>query len=99
VRIYDQGGNYIAMPDTWCDDVAMAWEIDSLSFHLRRNFASTLARNTRYAGTGVVVVQTLPSRLRKEPSAVIKELRAAYQAAKLRPRPHITVVHTERRAA
>jgi len=99
IRIYDERGTYIAMPDTWCDEVAMAWEIDSLAFHLRRNFAKTLARNARYAGVGVVVVQTLPSRLKKEPAAVAKELRAAYQAALLRPRPPITVVRPDRRAA
>ncbi|MFI9386356.1 hypothetical protein [Kutzneria sp. NPDC052558] len=90
--VFDSSGQFIAVPDAWCDDVALAWEIDSFEWHLStKGYARTVARNTRYAGAGIVVVQTLPSRLRDDPQGVIAELRAAYAAAKARPRPAVTV--------
>jgi hypothetical protein len=85
--VYDDSGRFIAIPDAWCDDVALAWEIDSFEWHLNaKGYAKTVARNTRYAAAGIVVVQTLPSRIRDDPQGVIAELHAAYQAAKVRPR-------------
>ncbi len=100
VRLYDAQGRYIAMPDTWWDDIALAWEIDSVSIHLKKpNYAKTLARNSRYAAAGILVVQTLPSRLRTDTQRVIDELKAAYKSAKERPRPKITVARGSHPAA
>jgi hypothetical protein len=31
-RVHDRTGRFVAVPDAWFDDVAMAWEIDSLEF-------------------------------------------------------------------
>ncbi|HTI27351.1 MAG TPA: hypothetical protein VL652_40585 [Kutzneria sp.] len=88
--LYDTKGAFVAMPDAWFDDVALAWEIDSYDWHFdAKSYARTVARNTRYASAGIAVVQTLPSRLRSEPAAVIAELRAAYEAAQSRPRPPV----------
>jgi hypothetical protein len=90
IPVHDSTGRFIAIPDAWCDDVALAWEIDSFEWHLNaKGYARTVARNTRYAAAGIVVVQTLPSRLRDEPQEVIAELRAAYSAAMARPRPAV----------
>lgn len=90
--IVDSEKNYIGMPDVWCDEVALAWEIDSAQFHYSKDaYATTLARNSRYAAAGISVVQTLPTRLRTEPQAVMAELRAAYTAAQRRPRPNVSV--------
>ncbi|RZQ62555.1 hypothetical protein EWH70_19935 [Amycolatopsis suaedae] len=90
VKVFDSDGVHVATPDAWCEEVALAWEIDSKEFHLSpADYARTLERNARYAAAGVVVVQTLPSRLRTEPAAVAAELRAAYEAAKARPRPAV----------
>ncbi|MDT7787852.1 MAG: hypothetical protein QOF58_6271 [Pseudonocardiales bacterium] len=92
VVIVDQDGKYVGMPDTWCDEVGLAWEIDSNEFHYSKDaYARTLERNSRYAAAGISVVQTLPSRLRKKPDAVIAELRAAYAAAQARTRPPVTI--------
>ncbi|WP_273937519.1 hypothetical protein [Kutzneria chonburiensis] len=90
VPVYDSSDRFVAIPDAWCDEVALAWEIDSFEWHLdAKGYAKTVARNTRYATAGIVVVQTLPSRLRDDPQGVIAELRAAYAAAKARPRPPV----------
>jgi len=93
VKIYLPDGTYVGMPDLFCDEIALAWEIDSYNLHFdRAAFKATLERNNRYASAGVTCVQTLPSRLRLEPDKVVAELRAAYEAARRRPRPPVVVV-------
>ncbi len=90
--LYDHAGQYAGQPDFWWDEVGLAWEIDSVEFHFRSaDYARTLHRNTRYAALGIAVVQTLPSRLRTEPKAVLNELSDAYRAAEVRPRPPVSL--------
>jgi len=90
VKVFDNGGRYIATPDGWCDRVALAWEIDSRGCHAAHDdYAATVARNTRYVTAGIVVLSTLPIRLRTEPDLVVAELRAAYEIARQRPRPEV----------
>jgi hypothetical protein len=92
-ELRDSAGRYIANPDAWCDQVGMAWEIDSYDFHFgREGYANTLGRNVRYTSAGVLVVQTLPTRLRTDPVAVAEELRATYRAAAARPRPEVHAI-------
>jgi hypothetical protein len=92
-RLYGTDGRYIGCPDAWWDDVGLAWEIDSYDFHFwRSNYAETLRRNSRYAGAGIIVVQTLPSRLLHDPEDVLIELAQAYKAATARPRPPVDLV-------
>ncbi|WP_199746242.1 hypothetical protein [Amycolatopsis sp. WAC 01416] len=92
VPIFDANGNYLATPDFWCDEVAFAWEIDSFRHHAGPDgHRATVARNARYAAAGIVVLQTLPSRLRTEPDEVQRELRAAFRAAQARPRPNVVL--------
>jgi hypothetical protein len=91
--VANASGVIIGRPDAWYDDVGLAWEIDSRAFHYDpRGYERTLARNTRYAAAGILVVQTLPTRLRDQPEAVARELKAAHRAAAARPRPPVHVV-------
>jgi hypothetical protein len=90
VKLFTTSGRYIATPDGWWDEVAFAWEIDSRTHHSGPGeHARTLARNTRYLTAGVVVLQTSPARLRREPELVLAELRAGYDFACRRPRPDV----------
>jgi hypothetical protein len=90
--LYGADGEYIARPDEWWDEIAMAWEIDSMEFHMGPDsYAQTLRRNTKYAEYGIIVVQTLPSRILSDPAGVLAELEAAYRAAASRPRPPVRV--------
>ncbi|OOC06265.1 hypothetical protein [Amycolatopsis azurea] len=91
-KVLDHRGEYLGRPDAWWDDIALAWEIDSFDFHFRRaDYSRTLNRNTRYTAAGILVVQTLPSRLRDDPAGVIGELIAAHEVASARPRPTVHV--------
>ena len=92
-EIRDASGRYVGCPDGWWEDVGLAWEIDSFDFHFHRDgYARTLRRNNRYSAAGIMVVQTLPSRLRDDPVGVIEELEAAHRAAAAQPRPAVFVI-------
>ncbi|RSD10375.1 hypothetical protein [Amycolatopsis eburnea] len=99
LELRDGRGRYIATPDAWFDEVALAWEIDSYEFHFGQpGYAATLARNNRYSAAGVAVVQTVPSRLRSEPHSVASDLVSAYRAAAARPRPPVVLLGRHDRA-
>lgn len=88
--IHDLDGGFIATPDAWADDVALAWEIDSYQFHLSpQEYDQTLRRNSIMVGAGIVVVHTTPARIRREPDEVLRELEAAYRQAMGRTRPPV----------
>jgi hypothetical protein len=89
VVLRDCHGEYIAVPDAWFE-AGLAWEIDSYEFHFRhQDYARTIDRNARYAAAGVLVLQTLPNRLRRAPESVVAELIAAHRAAESRPYPAV----------
>lgn len=91
--LFSRSGAYLGKPDAWFEQVGLAWEIDSLAFHAgAEGFARTLSRNARYAAAGVLVLPTLPARLRTDPEEVIAELKGAYAAAAALPAPAVRSV-------
>ncbi|MFZ2177648.1 MAG: hypothetical protein WAW17_27195 [Rhodococcus sp. (in: high G+C Gram-positive bacteria)] len=90
-------GEWIARPDGWLDDVAMAWEIDSLKYHFSPELhEATVIRRARMQRAGIIVVTHLPKQIQHAPATVLADLRAAHELAASRPRPAV-FVHTERR--
>lgn len=90
VSVFDENGRFLARPDAWFDEVALAWQIDSLEFHLSpADYATTLKRHAALTAAGVIVVHTLPGRLRSDSEAVVRELQGAYRSAAARPRPPV----------
>lgn len=86
-------GVVLLTPDAWFDDVAMVWEIDSVEWHLGpADYAATLQRRSLLAMHDIEVVATLPSRIDREPRAVLAELRSAYARAARRPRPPLVAI-------
>jgi hypothetical protein len=99
-RLYGPDGRFIATPDAWFDDVAMAWEIDSLQWHLGpAEYAATLERRGRLTVAGVLVVHHLPSAVRQRPEQVLAELRATHAHAAARRRPPLRAVPVDRQAS
>jgi hypothetical protein len=89
-RLVDRDGRFIAVPDAWFDDVGMAWEIDSREWHLSPDdYERTVERRSVMMATGILVVHTQPSKLRKRPAEVQAELLSSYGHALLRPRPPV----------
>lgn len=92
VPLRDGKGKHLAIVDAWWNELGLAWEIDSYQFHLSpASYAATLRRHALLTAAGIVVVHTLPARLRDEPAAVIEELRGAHRLAASRPRPPVVM--------
>ncbi|RJQ67286.1 hypothetical protein D5S17_33815 [Pseudonocardiaceae bacterium YIM PH 21723] len=90
VPVHSPGGELLGVVDAWWDDVALAWEIDSVEFHFaERDYVHTVDRGSRLVAAGIFVVHTVPSTIRKEPRAVLARLTQAYHHAANRPRPPV----------
>ncbi|RZL73608.1 MAG: hypothetical protein EOP32_36545 [Rhodococcus sp. (in: high G+C Gram-positive bacteria)] len=92
-KIVDAAGQFIAMPDGWIDEVAFAWDIDSLDWHLApKQYKHTVERRTRMQNAGIIVLPTLPSGVRDIPERVIADLQAHFALAASRPRPNVRML-------
>lgn len=90
--IVDADGRFIARPDGWIDEVAMAWEIDSLAHHLSADdHERTEEKRELMQSHGIIVVSHAPRRMRKAPKLVQHQLRAGYRLACARPRPDVHI--------
>jgi len=91
IAVRSNSGQLLAVVDAWWDDAGLAWEIDSREFHLGpAGYDTTMRRHSALAASGVLVVHTVPGRLRNDATAVLDEVERAYAEAKRRPRPEVT---------
>lgn len=91
MAIRSPAGQLLAVVDAWWDDVGLAWQIDSREFHLApADYDATLRRHSALAAAGILVVHTLPTRLRDDAKAVLNELTAAHARAAGNHRPNVT---------
>jgi hypothetical protein len=91
IAVRSDAGRLLAVVDAWWDDVGLAWEIDSKEFHLSPDgYDATMRRHSALAACGVLVVHTVPGRLRNDAAAVLDEVERAYAEAKRRSRPEVT---------
>jgi hypothetical protein len=76
------GAEFIAMPDAWWPDGAVAVEVDSREWHLSpKDWERTMARHSRMSALGIIVLHYPPSRIRGEPRVVAGEISSALTAA------------------
>jgi hypothetical protein len=98
--VYDSDGSLLGVADAWWDDVALAWEINSIAWHLApEDYAREQARTARFTAAGIPILPTLPRRLVDDPATVVQELQNAYRHAGARPRPPVHAVRAARPAA
>lgn len=80
-------GRWLAPPDMCWPGVGLAVEVESVEWHLGpAQWQQTMRRRNRMEAASIAVLQFPPSRLRREPAAVVREIVAAY-GARLRLRP------------
>ncbi len=88
--VHDLSGRFLGTADAWFDEVALAWEINSLAWHLNPiDYEREQERTARFVAAGVPVLPTQPARMHSDGRAVLDELCAAYMHAASRPRPPV----------
>jgi len=92
-RLVGPRGEFIAIPDAWLDEVALAVEVDSREHHSSGDgWERTLARQARYASAGVLCIPVTPRQIREQPTETLRAIESAYEAALLRPRPQVKAI-------
>ena len=87
-RLFTRDGLPVPTPDAWVDEVALAWEIQSRTYHLSAaDQERTLRAKAALMAHGVVVVESTPRQLKRERGRVKADLRAGLDLARRRPRP------------
>ncbi len=90
--LFTSTGVFIARPDGYDPDTGLALEIESRQHHSDDvNLERTLQRNARLAEHGIVVYGVSPAQLRAHPAYVVRQIKAAQAALRLRPPPRVTV--------
>lgn len=83
-------GKFLARPDAWWPQAAVAVEVDSKEFHLLpEDWERTMRRHRRMTAAGLSVLHLSPRQLRTEPRQVLTDIAAALHAG--RPVPGITM--------
>ena len=78
---------------SWFVEVALAWEINSLAWHLNPvDYEREQERTARFVAAGVPVLPTQTVRLRSDSRTVMRELNAAYGHSATRPRPSVRTI-------
>lgn len=91
VAIRNPAGELLGVADAYWRAVGLAWEIDSKEYHLSPGgYARTLDKHNDMTSAGIIVVHTLPSRLRSDPIGVVRDLIQAYRLAESCPTPLVT---------
>jgi hypothetical protein len=80
------GDTFVAKPDAWWPEFGVAVEVDSREWHMSpEDHARTLERQRRMGKHGIVVLPFTPKQIRKQPAAVVAEIRDALASARGRP--------------
>lgn len=79
--LYDVTGRWLGRPDAWWPAARLAYEIDSVRWHLSpEDWERTVRKHNRMQAAGVTVLHASPARLRADRSDLLVELAAAYSA-------------------
>jgi len=71
-------GQFLASPDAWWPDVAVAAEIDSREWHLSpADWEQTMRRHDRMTAAGIRVLHFSPGQIRSEPGRILQDIAGA----------------------
>lgn len=85
-------GSFLARPDGFVDEVALALDLHSFAHHADlEKFDATMRRHAEMTAAGLLVVPATPKELRDDPESVKRKMWAALEQARLRPRPAVVM--------
>jgi hypothetical protein len=91
-RLYS-GTEFLARPDAWWPDAAVAVEVDSRQWHLSPElWERTMRRHARMTAVGILVLHFSPRQIREEPLEVLAMIRAALLSRRGQATPQVRTV-------
>jgi hypothetical protein len=91
-RLY-HGTTFLARPDAWWPEAAVAVEVDSRQWHLSpEHWEQTMGRHARMTSLGILVLHFSPRQIREEPHDVLATIRTALLSRRGQPTPRIRAV-------
>jgi hypothetical protein len=76
-------GAFLARPDAWWPQAAVAVEVDSREFHLLpEDWRQTIRRHSRMTAAGILVLHFTPDQLHSESGQVVREIASALAAGR-----------------
>jgi hypothetical protein len=85
-------GSFLACPDGFVDEVALALDLHSFAHHADlEKFDATMRRHAEMTAAGLVVVPAAPKEIRDDPEGLKRKMWAALEQARLRPRPAVVM--------
>jgi very-short-patch-repair endonuclease len=80
------GQEFLASPDAWWPDVAVAVEVDSREWHLSpESWEHTMRRHGRMTAHGILVLHFTPRQIREKPAEVLATIRDALGSRRGQP--------------
>jgi hypothetical protein len=90
-RLFTADGTFIARPDAWWPEAAVAAEVDSREWHLNpAGWENTMRRHTAMSGYGIIALHFSPAQIRNDPAAVVAAIGKTLRAGRARPALPIT---------
>ncbi len=87
------GEEFLASPDAWWPDVAVAVEVDSKEWHLSpESWEHTMRRHGRMTAHGILVLHFTPRQIREEPEDVLATIRDALGSRRGQAVPSIRAI-------
>lgn len=81
VDVLDAAGRWLACADFYWEELGAILEVDSRDWHLDpESWQETLMRHNRLEAAGFTVMHCTPSQIRRNPDAVVRQIRAWLQA-------------------
>lgn len=81
-RLESATGEFIAEPDAYFKELALALEVDSRKYHFEdaRAYENTWRRHERYTRYGIAALRLMPIDIRDRPESVVSSVRATMTA-------------------
>ncbi len=91
-RLETADGRRLPTPDFWIDEVALAGQVHSRTFHARdADWEATVSGDGALIEHGITVVAVTPAGFSRDPGAFRRRVESAYLVATGRPRPAVVM--------
>jgi hypothetical protein len=89
-RLTTLDGVRLPTPDAWIDEVGLAIQVHSRTYHLRdQDWNANVSADSALGENGIPVLGITPDQLSSDPAAIRSRVEHAYLALRDRPRPNV----------